>query len=528
MVLFRSAWIFLLRVLSCPDTKGLAQGRKAIARLFAIICMGILAVPYGVSAQQATDSPSGSQFLAQSTAAGTGGPGSAPEEEGGFFKRLGKAYLEDWKGTADNGPEIPRRGYPSPVDAPPYPFSDWPYGGSPVIGEPDTSGGPLTTALYGNGAFGDALKRSRIKIYGWVNLGFNLTTSRTGKYANAPAAYYQIPNSVQLDQFALYFQRVPDTVQTDHFDWGFRFTNLYGLDYRFTTAKGILSDQLLKQNNTYGYDPVMAYVDLYWGQVANGMNIRIGRYISLPDIEAQLAPDNYTYSHSLLYSYDAYTQQGVNATVKLSNAWMFQVGVSVGNDVAPWITDRKLTGNVCLSYTWSTGKDNLYVCDNSINDEKYGYNNMGAYYATWYHKFDDSSWHMATEAWYMWTRDVPSVSPNAPNPPPTLTNANGAFCPDAENTCRSSEWAIVNYLAKEFSKTDYLIIRNEYFDDSRGQRTGVKTRYNEHLLMWGHWIGSTVLFRPELRFEHAWDNPAYSSGTKKDQFVVAGDVIFKF
>jgi hypothetical protein len=28
------------------------------------------------------------------------------------------------------------------------------------------------------------------------------------------------------------------------------------------------------------------------------MDIRVGRYISLPDIEAQLAPNNYTYSHS--------------------------------------------------------------------------------------------------------------------------------------------------------------------------------------------------------------------------------------
>ena len=91
---------------------------------------------------------------------------------------------------------------------------------------------------------------------------------------------------------ALYFERLPNTVQTDHFDWGFRLTNLYGLDYRYTTAKGIFSQQLLRDNNTYGYDPVKYYVDLYVPHVAEGMDIRIGRYISLPDIEAQLAPNN--------------------------------------------------------------------------------------------------------------------------------------------------------------------------------------------------------------------------------------------
>jgi hypothetical protein len=46
----------------------------------------------------------------------------------------------------------------------------------------------------------------------------------------------------------------------------------------------------------------MAYIDLYFPQVADGLNVRIGRYISLPDIEAQLAPNNYTYTHSLTYT----------------------------------------------------------------------------------------------------------------------------------------------------------------------------------------------------------------------------------
>jgi hypothetical protein len=70
---------------------------------------------------------------------------------------------------------------------------------------------------------------------------------------------------------------------------------------------------------------VMAYADLYFPHVAQGLNVRIGRYISLPDIEAQLAPKNYTYSHSLLYTYDAYTQTGVNLTFKLSDHWLYQI-----------------------------------------------------------------------------------------------------------------------------------------------------------------------------------------------------------
>ena len=93
------------------------------------------------------------------------------------------------------------------------------------------------------GSSGKAWEKSRIKIYGWLNFGGNVSTSDQthGTYSNSPAAYSVIPNTVQLDQGTMYVERVPDTVQTDHWDWGFRLTNLYGLDYRFTTAKGYFS-----------------------------------------------------------------------------------------------------------------------------------------------------------------------------------------------------------------------------------------------------------------------------------------------
>jgi hypothetical protein len=38
--------------------------------------------------------------------------------------------------------------------------------------------------------------------------------------------------AAQLNQAVMYIERVPDTVQTDHIDWGFRIVNLYGTDYR--------------------------------------------------------------------------------------------------------------------------------------------------------------------------------------------------------------------------------------------------------------------------------------------------------
>jgi hypothetical protein len=378
---------------------------------------------------------------------------------------------------------------------------------------------PLMNALYA-GPHGEAWQNSKIQVYGWLNGGFNISSSNKSGTANAPASYYVYPNSVQLDQATLYVERVPDTVQTDHIDWGFRFTALYGMDYRFTTSKGILSSQLLDRNSRYGFDPVMAYVDVYVPQIAEGMNIRIGRYVSLPDIEAQLAPNNYTYSHSITYTYDCYTQQGINTTTKLSNHWMIQLGVSSGCDASLWTRDAKLTGNACLSYTWRGGGDNVYLCGNSINSGKYAYNNLAAYYATWYHKINEK-WHTDFESWYQYERQVPSIF----GPIPAENGANGAWCKTGETRCYAPDVAFLNYVERQFGAHNTLSVRNEFVNDIKGQRTGIRTRYTEHLISWNHWIGTSLLFRPEIRYEHAYDNPPFDNGTKKSQLIFAGDVI---
>lgn len=252
----------------------------------------------------------------------------APEYSKSFFAGLTDAYKEDWYPTQPAGPDPVRRGYPAPLDSIPFPSSDYSVGGTPVIGAPDGQTYPLMQAINQN--------RTRTKIYGWFNGGFNVSTSNKGDGANSPAAYYYNPNRITPDQQVLFIERLPDTEQTDHVDFGFRLAQLWGQDYRYTTSKGIFSQQLLARNHEYGYDPVMFYFDLYIPHVAKGMNIRMGRYISLPDIEAQLAPNNYTYSHSLLYTIDPYTQTGIVATIKLSDHWLVQGGFSGGNDVAPW------------------------------------------------------------------------------------------------------------------------------------------------------------------------------------------------
>lgn len=460
----------------------------------------------GVSAAQDISSPSGPD-----TTAGNNGKSSQANDQD-FFHRLFKFYRDDWNGTAANGPEPKRRIPPAPLDSPPFPNADWPYGGAPDIGAPDTNVYPLMEAISG--------ASSKVKVYGWVEPSANISTSRHTLF---PLGYNIFSNTIVLDQAVLYIERLTDTVQTDHVDWGFHLTGFYGVDYRFTTAKGWLSQQLLKFNRQYGFDPMLEYADLYVPQVADGLNIRVGRYLSIPDIEAQLAPNNYMFSHSLLYSFDPFTQTGILTSVKLNNRWVLQAGFSAGNDIAPWARGAKPSLTACVSYTFNHGNDNLYPCASGINSGKYAYNNVQLFVNTWSHKFNQR-WHMATETWYMFERQVPAVGgPIAPEP-----NANPAFCSPGQITCFASEFAVVNYLQREFSTRNFISLRTDFLNDLKGQRTGFKTKYSEHTLMWGHWVGNTVLFRPELRFERAYDQRAYDGGFKHSQLTFSTDVIFKF
>ncbi len=186
-----------------------SQLSKFVWMIGALACLAFQAPVFAQNG--ADDDPP--QSPANASAAGNGLTGN-------FFSRLFKAYYNDWNPSPGNAsePEPAYRGYPAPVSGPPFPFSVWPYGGSVVIGQPFNQSGPLMQAIW-SGPGGDAWKRSGIQIYGWLNGGFNVSTSKEGGYSTFPAAYAERGNSIELDQEVLYIERQPDTVQTDHIDW---------------------------------------------------------------------------------------------------------------------------------------------------------------------------------------------------------------------------------------------------------------------------------------------------------------------
>jgi Putative beta-barrel porin-2, OmpL-like. bbp2 len=434
-----------------------------------------------------------------------------------FGTRLFNAYFNPEEQEAEAEANT-RRGLVIPWDSPPFPFADHL---GPNIGYRDTSVYPLMDAIY-HGPNGAWWKKSRIKIYGWADPSVTFGTS---KFSNIPMSYNIVPNSLQLSQAILIFERVTDSVQTDHTDWGFKFTNLYGIDYRYTTAKGWFSDQLLKHNRLYGYDPLQLYVDYYIPWVRQGMIIRFGRYISPIDIEAQLSPENYLYSHSLMYTYDPYTFTGMQFITRLADRWTLQLGVHAGNDMAPWTTSSQANGEFLLKWVSASGNDALFGGADSVGKGYYsnGHDDLQIIAITWSHKFTDR-FHTLTEAYYDWERDAlqgGTVTNGPPQPWAPFTGP-GKFLPGL-----SDAFGLVNYTAYKLSDKSYAVLRNDVLNDPRGYRTGFPGTYAEATLGWIYHITPWAVSRPEVRFDYG-TTKAFNNGLARDQFSFNWDIIFRF
>jgi hypothetical protein len=439
-------------------------------------------------------------------------------------------------------PEPSRRpdGQPAPLDSI-FPNADF---GGPLIGTNiDPTGYPLETFLAQHSDFGKFLDKARVRVYGWINPGVELTNSSS--LNTFPISYNPVANKLELDQAVLRIERDPDTVQQDHSDWGFRFSNIYGVDYRWTTAYGAFSDQLAAKNQLNGYDLPEAFFMLYEPHFFKGGSvIELGRVISTPDIEAQLAPQNYLYSHSIMFDWDSYTQTGLLVWSKLSNMFTIDYGITWGDDVVPTSPTQQFpTGQFFLKYTSKSNHDDVLIGVDAYNNRQfsyylsgpvtpaeatvcanysptqqytlgqsgtvytgvpagqclYGHDNLQQFNMTWYHAFN-SSFHNAFEAYYLWTRNAPEAGSISNGTPQFAAGGGpGAFIPG-----KSIAVGLVDYLEYKISPSDFITFRSDYMNDPEGWRTGYQTSYGSLTLGLTHHFTSLTWIRPELRMEKAF------------------------
>jgi len=458
--------------------------------------------------------------------------GASAQDRPWFLRRLLTAYQNEFNPPSQTGEAEPapaRRALPAPWDSPPFPGSE--YQGSPLIGVPVNSKEyPLMKAMSDT-SLGDLMRANRIKAYGWINGSYNWSTATN---SNMPSSYWIVPNSVILNQAVFRLEREADTVQTDHVDVGFRLTGLYGSDYRYMTAGGIFSQQLLKRNQLYGFDPTEMYMDTYIPGIADGLIIRVGRWVATPDIEVQFAPDNYLATHSLQFTFDTYTQTGTLLTLALNKQWTIQGAIHSGTDMAPWYKGAVPTGMVGVRWVSEDNNDSAYIVLNNINTAKFqhfeengqpaGHDNFNYVVGTWQHRFSQTV-HSKLAGIFMWQRDAvlggtPSIGP--------LQSFGGGGGRGALLPGTSLTYGILNYTMIQVAPRDFITVRNEWWRDERGMRSGFAGHYSSHTIGLAHQLNDVVMIRPEAGYYHNYTRPTFGLGTEKGMFMVGTDVTLRF
>jgi hypothetical protein len=309
--------------------------------------------------------------------------------------------------------------------------------------------------------------------------------------------------------------------------------------------------------------------------------IRVGRFISLPDIEAQLAPNNYTYAHSMTYSWDNYTNTGIQINSAVTKNWIAQLGVTVGTEAMPWhwgahipqpvpnvlyptttmLKDPGAQPSVTAGLRWTSddGRDDLNMTADAWNSGIFGYNNLQWAGFTYYHKFNDY-WHIAFET-YNLHEQAPNlnnaivnagvVTPFGGAPGQFFQNGpNSAVCsgsnffkggaaivdPTAiKPTCTAMSQTFLLYTNYSPDKLNNFSLRTEFYMDPQGQRTGVPTNYTEAALSWQHWFSPQIETRPEIGYYRSLNGPAFNGNvnegiapTKDWAIVAASDIIIHF
>ena len=289
----------------------------------------------------------------------------------------------------------------------------------------------------------------------------------------------------------------------------------------------------------------------------------------------------------MTYTWDNYTNTGVEATLALTKNWILQFGSTIGTEAPPWHwgqtvpnlytqagnADPLYPGTTMLKdpgaipsftfgvrWTSSDGKDDVNIVADGINGGNWGYNNLQWYGLTYYHKLNDY-WHIAFEAWNLHENNVlnnnsgqamaifagggtpfsPQFMSNGPNTVSCagtsgVAAAPGAATPGVPLTCTATTNTFLLYVNYSPDKLNNFSLRTEYFNDLQGFRAGVATAYSDIALSWQHWLSPQVEFRPEIGYYRSLNNPAFNGngavGTalpdRNWEVIAAADLIWHF
>ena len=211
-----------------------------------------------------------------------------------------------------------------------------------------------------------------VQFYGWVEAGATLNSKQPKDRQNFGRLFDDRANEVMLNQVVLTAEQTL-AGKPEEFQWGFKLQGMFGSDARFIHSLGLLDNA---SNKTLQPDVVEAYLNLHVpGLTAAGMDVKVGKFVTLEGAETIDPRTNPFYSHTYIFNFGIPFNhtgavatlhatkeidlmfglvRGVNASLTDNNhSWSFHGGIGFMN-----LADGKLTGMFSTMIGPETPKDN--------------------------------------------------------------------------------------------------------------------------------------------------------------------------
>ncbi len=352
----------------------------------------------------------------------------------------------------------------------------------------------------------------RWSVGGWVNGG--VLTNADGFPNNNPVPFLS-SNDFLMNQLWGYAVREADTGGYG-FDWGARIDYVFGADGPDTQAFGDGTwdfgwdsggRNLFHQ--TYGSAIPQAYVEV----AINDLKVKMGRFYTIIGYEVVQATGNFFYTHAYTMNFgEPFTHTGFLGEYALNEDTTVYGGYVLGWDTG-WenaIDAHMFMGGISLArwedatLTWAlTAGDNGFV--------RRGAGDQGDLYM----QSIVLDWDLNDNWKYIFQTDLAIVG-SIPG-------------------SREQHWYGVNqYLFYEINRCWSAGARVEIFRDEDGARvTGSRGNFWNASVGLNYKPTANIIVRPEVRGDwfdgsNAAQAPAYSGGTKTEQFMAGFDVIFTF
>jgi len=140
----------------------------------------------------------------------------------------------------------------------------------------------------------------RLKLYGWIETGFSFNPAQPDDRQNFGRLFDDRANELLLNQAVITVERTLPSA-TAGFDWGFKLQGMVGSDARFTHSLGLLDNTM---HETIEPDLVEAFFVLHLPVLsAGGVDMKLGKFVTLEGAETIDPRSNPFYSHSYIFNF---------------------------------------------------------------------------------------------------------------------------------------------------------------------------------------------------------------------------------